>query len=164
MFTVSTESIEIAALFIQINMTMKKILITATLATAVFTTSLYAQTKVNVPKVVQEAFLEKFPEAKNITWEKEKGNYEANWGGKSGEDNSVLYTPAGKFLEAGKAITASQLPEPAKSYIKTHYKGASITEAMLIKHADGKVTYEAEVHGKDVVFDEHGNFMKSEKE
>jgi hypothetical protein len=35
---------------------------------------------------------------------------------------------------------------------------------MLIKHADGKVTYEAEVHGKDVVFDEHGNFMKSEKE
>jgi hypothetical protein len=143
---------------------MKKILIATTITTALFTTGLFAQSKIIVPAVVKESFAKKFPEAKNITWEKEKGNYEANWGGKSGEDNSVLYTPAGKFLEAGKAIASSQLPEPAKSYLKTHYKGASVTEAMLIKHADGKVTYEAEVHGKDVVFDEHGNFMKSEKE
>jgi hypothetical protein len=145
-------------------MTMKKILITATLAMAVFTTGLFAQNKINVPAVVKEAFAKKFPEAKNVTWETEKGNYEGNWGGKSGEDNSVLYTPAGKFLEAGKAIAVNQLPQAATSYVKSHYKGATITEAMLITKADGKVTYEAEVHGKDLVFDEHGNFVKSDKE
>jgi hypothetical protein len=145
-------------------MTMKKILITATLAMAVFTTGLFAQNKINVPAVVKEAFAKKFPEAKNVTWETEKGNYEGNWGGKSGEDNSVLYTPSGKFLEEGKAITSSQLPAPATSYLKSHYKGATVTETVLIKHADGKVTYEAEVHGKEVVFDEHGNVVKTEKE
>jgi hypothetical protein len=143
---------------------MKKILITVALATAVFTTAIFAQGHINIPKAVKEAFAKKFPEAKNVTWETEKGNYEANWGGKSGEDNSVLYTPSGKFLEAGKAIAINQLPAPAVSYVKSHYKGASITEAMQVTNANGKVTYEAEVHGKDIVFDEHGNLVKTEKE
>jgi hypothetical protein len=143
---------------------MKKILITVTLATAVFTTTLFAQSHINVPKVVKDAFAKKFPESKNVTWESEKGNYEANWGGKSGEDNSVLYAPSGKFLEAGKAIAVNQLPAAAVTYIKSHFKSASITEAMQVTDANGKVTYEAEVHGKDIVFDEHGNFVKREKE
>jgi hypothetical protein len=33
-----------------------------------------------------------------------------------------------------------------------------------VTNANGKVTYEAEVHGKDIVFDEHGNLVKTEKE
>src|SRR6478672_370494 len=141
---------------------MKKILITAALLSTIFTTALFAQGKVNVPTVVKDAFTKKFPEATKVTWEKEKGNYEANWGGKSGEDNSVLYTPAGIFLEAGKAITMSQLPAPATSYLKTHYKGVPITEVTQVTDANGKVTYEAEVHGKDVMFDEQGKFLKKE--
>lgn len=143
---------------------MKKILITATLASALFTTALFAQSLITVPKVVKEAFTKKFPRAKNVTWETEKGNYEANWGGKSGEDNSVLYTPSGKFLEAGMAISVKLLPATALSYVKSHFKGAAISEAMHVTDAKGKVTYEAEVHGKDIVFDEHGNFVKTENE
>lgn len=49
------------------------------------------------------------------------------------------------------------------SYVKSHYKGASITEAMLVTDAKGKVTYEAEVHGKDIVFDQQGKFVKKEE-
>lgn len=143
---------------------MKKILFTGMVSTAFFTTALFAQGHINVPKVVKDAFARKFPEAKNVTWETEKGNFEANWGGQSGEDNSVLYTPLGKFLEAGKAIALNQLPARAVSYVKSHYKGAPITEAMQITSANGKITYEAEVHGKDIIFDEHGNFVKKEKE
>lgn len=143
---------------------MKKILITAMLATAVFTTAVIAQGHIKVPEVVKQAFAQKFPDAKNVTWERENGNYEANWGGKSGEDNSVLYTPAGKFLEAGKAIDVNQLPSAAISYVKSHYKGAAITEAMQVTKANGKLTFEAEVHGKDIAFDEHGNYLKTEKE
>lgn len=142
---------------------MKKILITAMLVTAIFR-ALFAQGRINVPKVVKDAFSKKFPEAKNVTWETEKGNYEANWGGKSGKDNSVLYTPSGQFIEAGKAITIKQLPAPVVSYVKSHYKGTSITEAMQVTNANGKMTYEAEVHGKDIVFDDKGNFIKTEKE
>ncbi|MGZ3949377.1 MAG: hypothetical protein ACXVKK_14730, partial [Flavisolibacter sp.] len=62
------------------------------------------------------------------------------------------------------AVDVSQLPAAAVSYVKSHYKGASITEAMKVTDANGKITYEAEVHGKDVVFDEQGKFVKTEKE
>ena len=116
-----------------------------------------------VPPVVKSALYKKFADAKKVTWEKEKGNYEANWGGKSGEDNSVQFTPSGNFIEIVKAIPAKQLPEPVVTYIKQHYNGAKITEAGKVTDAQGKLSYEAEVHGKDIIFDEKGNFVKAEK-
>jgi hypothetical protein len=93
---------------------------------------------------------------------KEKGNYEANWGGKSGEDNSAMFTPSGTFIEIVKAIPISKLPAAAISYIKEHEKGATIKEAGLVTDANGKVTYEAEIKGKDLIFDESGKFLKAD--
>ena len=118
--------------------------------------------KVNVPAAVKNALVKKYPEATHVTWEKENGNYEANWGGKSGEDNSVQFTPAGSFIEIVKAIPVSELPANVSAYVKSHYNGAKITEAGKVTDAKGKLSYEAEVHGKDVIFDENGNFVKSE--
>ncbi|MEP6683420.1 MAG: PepSY-like domain-containing protein [Parafilimonas sp.] len=118
--------------------------------------------KVNVPTAVKNALVKKYPEATHVTWEKENGNYEANWGGKSGEDNSVQFTPAGNFIEIVKAISVSELPANVSTYVKSHYNGAKITEAGKVTDAKGKLSYEAEVHGKDVIFDENGNFVKSE--
>ena len=102
------------------------------------------------------------PEAAKISWEKEKGNYEANWGGKSGEDNSVQFTPAGNFIEIVKAIPASQLPQTIAPYIKSHYNNAKISEAGLVTDANNKISYEVEVKGKDLIFDENGNFVKKD--
>ena len=119
--------------------------------------------KIAVPAVVKEALSKKYPVAAKVTWEKEDGNYEANWGGKSGEDNSVLFTPSGKFIEIVKAISKGELPKPVISYVKEHYNGAKITEAGKVTDAQGKLSYEAEVKGKDVIFDEGGNFVKAEK-
>lgn len=116
----------------------------------------------NVPAPVKSALLKKYPEAKDVQWEKEKGNYEANWGGKSKEDNSVQFTPSGEFIEMVKAIPVSQLPAPVMSYVKAHYKGAKITEAGKVTDAKGKLSYEAEVNKKDIIFDEKGNFVKAE--
>ncbi len=118
---------------------------------------------INVPAVVKSALHKKYADAKNVTWEKENGNYEANWGGKSGEDNSVQFTPSGDFIEMVKAIPASQLPAPVLAYVKEHYKGAKITEAGRVTDAVGKISYETEVNRKDIVFDEKGNFVKAEK-
>ena len=142
---------------------MKKYIIATALAGSLFTGAIFAQGGITVPQVVKTAFAQKYPAAKHVTWEAEKGNYEAKWGGKEGEENSVLYSPSGKFIEAGQAIAVNQLPAPVTSYVKSHYKGASITEAMRVTDANGKVTYEAEVHGKDVVFDQQGNYMKTEQ-
>jgi hypothetical protein len=114
----------------------------------------------DVPAAVKTTLASKYPAATAVTWEKEKGNFEANWGGKSKEDNSVVFSPDGKFIEQVVAIPVSSLPAAIPAYVKQHYPGAKITEAGKVTDAAGKTGYEAEVKGKDLVFDEAGNFLK----
>jgi hypothetical protein len=116
----------------------------------------------DVPEMVKTRFQSKYPEATKVTWEKEKGNYEANWGGKSGEDNSVMYTPGGTFVEIVKAIKVNELPKAVVIYVAAHYKGAKIKEAGHVTDAFGKITYEAEIKDGDLIFDENGNFIKKD--
>lgn len=115
-----------------------------------------------VPAVVKEALAKKYPNATKVSWEKEKGNYEANWGGKSGEDTSVQFTPAGAFVEEVDAIAVSQLPASVAPYVKAHYNGAKITEAGKVTDAEGRKMFEAEIKGKDLIFDESGKFIKKD--
>jgi hypothetical protein len=114
----------------------------------------------DVPAAVKSALQKKYPTAVAVTWEKEKGNFEANWGGRSKEDNSVVFTPDGSFVEMVVAIPVSSLPSGVTAYVKTHYPGAKITEAGKVTDAMGKTSYEAEVKGKDLLFDEKGTFLK----
>jgi hypothetical protein len=116
----------------------------------------------NVPQNVKTAFAAKYPGAVKVSWEKEKGNFEANWGGKSGEDNSASFTPGGTFVEIVKAIKISELPVTVTPYVSAHYKGAKIKEAGRITDASGRTMYEAEIKGGDLVFDEKGNFIKKD--
>ncbi len=141
---------------------MKKSLLAAGLFVIAATTASIAQDiKASaVPAAVKAAFAKKYPEATKIGWEKEKGNYEANWGGKTGEDNAAMFTPAGVFVEYVHAIAISALPKTVVPYVKEHYK-TPVKEAGKGIDADGKTFYEAEIKGaKDVVFDETGKFIK----
>lgn len=149
---------------------MKKVLGFAAIMLALNTASFAQENegghqKINVPAVVKKANMEKYPESKtqHITWEKEKGNYEANWGGKDGEANSVQYTPSGQFIEFVKAIPAKDLPKGVLTYVNEHYKGAKPGDIGKVTDAKGKTSYEVEIHSKDVIFDENGNFVKAEK-
>src|SRR6185312_7375397 len=149
---------------------MKKILGLAAILFAL-SSATYAQenkggpSHLNVPAVVKKANINKYPESKNykVTWEKEKGNYEANWGGKDGEANSVQYTPSGQFIEIVKEIPTKDLPKGVLTYIKDHYKTTKPGDVGRATDANGKTSYEVEVHGKDMIFDENGNFVKEEK-
>ena len=145
---------------------MKKIIgITAILfamSSAIFAQENESSEHIKVPAVVKTALKQKYPEAKNVGWEKEDGNYEANWGGKSGEDNSVQFTPSGTFIEIVNAIPVKQLPSNVAIYVKQHYNGAKITEAGKVTDAKGNLSYEAEVKGRDVIFDKDGKFVKAE--
>ena len=113
-----------------------------------------------VPSAVKSALTAKYPAAKGVSWEKEKGNFEANWGGASKEDNSVLFAPDGRFVEMVVAIPVANLPSAIPAYVKAHYPGSKITEAGKITWPDGKTGYEAEVKGKDLVFSEQGEFIR----
>ena len=142
---------------------MKKLLIAATML-GLFAAASQAQDikSKDVPTAVKAALTKKYPEATKISWEKEKGNYEANWAGPSGEDNSVQFTPAGDFLEIVKAIKISDLPASIAPYVKAHYHGAKIREAGKVTDAAGKTMYEAEIKGGELIFDENGNFLKKD--
>ena len=63
-----------------------------------------------------------------------------------------MFTPKGEFIELVNAISVSELPAPVVTYVKSHYKGAKITEAGRVIDAKGKISYEAEVNHKDVIF------------
>jgi len=142
---------------------MKAILSLAVLL--VLASPLFAQdlkTK-NVPAHVQEALRKKYPRAIKVSWEKEKGNYEANWGGRSGEDHSAQFTPSGDFIEIVNAIPPEELPVSIGAYIKEHYKGVRIKEAGRVTDAKGQTSYEVEVHGKGILFDGKGRFVREEK-
>jgi hypothetical protein len=147
---------------------MKKTLFLISSAAALFVEAMPAaraqdlKTK-DVPAPVQTAFAKKYQPTSKVSWEKEKGNYEANWGGRSGEDNSAQFTPAGKFVELVRSIPVSSLPSNAAVYTSAHYNGAKIKEAGHVTDAAGKHMYEAEIKGKDLIFDANGNFLREDK-
>ncbi|MEO9146794.1 MAG: PepSY-like domain-containing protein [Ginsengibacter sp.] len=121
------------------------------------------ESQLHVPTTVRTALTKKYPEASKVTWEKEKGNYEANWGGRDGEANSVQFTPSGEFIEIVQNISAKSLPAGVLSYMKEHYKGAKLGDTGKVTDANGITFYEVEIKGRDVIFDESGNFVKEEK-
>ena len=68
------------------------------------------------------------------------------------------------YLETEKEIAVKDLPSAVSSSITKKFPGSTIKEAAIITDANGIKTYEAEVKGMDQVFDEQGNFIKSDKD
>lgn len=122
------------------------------------TVSCSAQT---VPAEVKSAFEKSFPNTTVKKWDKEDGNYEANFA-KDGKTMSATYDAKGNWLETETDIKVAELPAAVASYVKANYKDASIKEAAIISNPDNKKMYEAEVKGKDLLFDENGKFVKEE--
>lgn len=114
-----------------------------------------------VPAKVTASFAKQYP-GTEVKWEKEAGKYEAGFK-KDGNVMSALYEANGTMTESEKDIKITALPVTVLAYVKTNYKGKKIKEAAIITKADGTVTYEAEVNGKDVIFDSNGKFIKEMK-
>ena len=74
----------------------------------------------------------------------------------------MTFTPEGTFVALVKAIPVTELPAAVAPYVAAHFKGANIKEAGKITDASGKVSYEAEVNGGDLIFDENGKFVKKD--
>lgn len=116
-------------------------------------------TTAQVPATVKASFVKAHPDVKTVKWEKEKNDYEAEFE-INGKETSENYTAAGALVEVETAVQLSELPAGVTTYVAAHHKGAKIKEASKIIKADGSVTYEAAVGGKDLIFDDKGNFVK----
>lgn len=107
-----------------------------------------------IPAAVKTAFAKNHPGAK-VSWEMEKQNYEAGFS-LNGKETSEVYSAAGSLLETEVAIKTSEFP----AAVMLKLKGMKVAEAAKITKADGSVSYEAEVKGKDLLFDANGNPVK----
>jgi len=116
----------------------------------------------NVPAAVTTAFEKSFPNTVVKKWDKEDGGYEANFT-KDSKSMSATYDANGTWKETETDIKIAELPASVVDYIKTNYKGAGIKEAAVIETANGRM-YEAEVKGKDLLFDMDGKFLKQEED
>ena len=140
---------------------MKKFLLVA--LAAILTTSSFGQktSKDNVPQSVQDALKKSFPNAQVEKWEKENQNFEAEFDFNK-EEMSALFSPEGKLIETEVDIAIGDLPAPIVNYVSKNLSGKKIKEASKITNSAGNVSFEAEVGGKDYIFDSSGNLLKSE--
>ncbi len=130
--------------------------------TMLFTLSCMSQ-KATPPSAVESAFSKAFPGITPKNWDKEDNKYEANFA-KDGKTMSATFDANGNLEETETDIAVRELPSAMASYIQTHYKGERIKEATMITKPNGEKMYEAEVKGKDLLFDMQGKFLKEEKE
>jgi hypothetical protein len=73
-----------------------------------------------------------------------------------------LIDASGNIIEKEVEISLNELPTKAKEFVSKNYSGQKIKEAAKITDAKGIITYEAEVKGKDLLFDSYGNFINEE--
>jgi len=141
---------------------MKKLVLMTVAAMITSLTFAQKMEEKEVPAPVKTAFQKNFPQAKVEKWEKEGDNFEAEFELNKSEQ-SVLFDAQGIIIETEIEIEISQLPNGVLDYVKTNYKGQSVKEAAKITDTKGTVTYEAEIKGRDLLFDSNGKFIKEIK-
>lgn len=139
--------------------TMKKILLTLAIT---ITIASIAQKKWSIPDAAKTAFTKAYPGATKIKWEKEDSNFEVSFA-LNGQEYSAVYDTKGGLVESEQEIKVSDLPAAALTYMKEHYKGTAVKGAAKITKAGNSINYEAEIKGKDVIFDVTGKFLKEIK-
>lgn len=126
-------------------------LFASTIGTGVFAQRLASG---KVPVAVKQAFEKAYPTVKSAHWDKEGKDYEASF--EQGKDAlSVVFDAKGVILEVEKEVAFSALPAAVQATLK----GKKVKEAAIITKG-GKTRYEAEVGGKDLMFDAGGKAIK----
>ena len=139
---------------------MKKSIITAaTIVLSIGVATAQHLKEAQVPAAVKENVKKEFTSSKVTGWEMEGTNYEAHLMLNKAE-SSALLSPDGKLIETESEIAITALPKAATEYLAKMYKGDKIKEAAKIVTVAGKTTYEAEIKGKDILFDDKGNLLK----
>ncbi|WP_020603172.1 PepSY-like domain-containing protein [Spirosoma spitsbergense] len=113
----------------------------------------------SIPGAAKAAFTKLHPQATAVKWDKEDGGYEASFKEK-GKTMSVVMDGQGTLKETETDITVSELPATVRDYVAKQMPGKKISEAAIIVDASGVKKYEAEVGGKDLMFDMNGKPLK----
>lgn len=113
----------------------------------------------SIPASAKSSFAKLHPQATSVKWDKEDGGYEASFKENS-KSMSVVMDGQGKLKETETDIAVSELPASVRDYVAKQMPGKKIKEAAIIVDASGTKKYEAEVGGKDLLFDMAGKPIK----
>lgn len=114
-----------------------------------------------VPAAAKKTFEKSYPDIKGAKWEKEDGNYEAEFE-LNKKETSVLFDVNGNLLATETEISPEELPKAVSEYVAKNLKGQKIDEASKIIDSKGGHSFEAEIGGADYIFDSNGTFIKKE--
>ena len=113
----------------------------------------------SIPASAKSTLAKLHPQATGIKWDQEDGGYEASFN-ENGKAMSVTMDGQGKLQETETDIAVTELPITVRNYVAKQMPSKKIKEAAIIVDADGKKMYEAEVGGKDLLFDMTGKFIR----
>lgn len=139
---------------------MKTVFFTAAFALILGTANAQKMKASEVPSAVTTKFASLYPNVKDVKWEKEGANYEAEFEVNEVE-TSVNFDATGNFLESETEVAKTALPAAAHDYLAKNAPGVKVKEVSKITDASGKITWEAETGKLDYIFDESGNFIKT---
>jgi len=142
---------------------MKNAILLLAVGFIAFTANAQKMKEANVPASVKTAFTKAYPNTKVGSWEKENGNYEAEFDLNKVE-MSVLIDPNGTITETESEIKVSELSKTITDYCAKNYPGKKIAEASKIVDAKGVITFEAEINKNDFLFSADGAFIKESKD
>jgi hypothetical protein len=120
----------------------------------------------NIPAVVLNSFQLKFPNAEDVRWKLEEGNYQIKYK-VNNKFNELHLDYRGNVLKYHQDLWGSEVPELVINTIKSRVKYFDLNDADLIK--EGNETYyeiNFELDGKDHDFwiDEKGKLLKYRRE
>jgi hypothetical protein len=140
---------------------MKNLFLISVFSFSVSLTSAQTVKETEVPSPVKTIFNKQYPNTKVDKWEKEDGNFEAEFK-QNKKEVSVVISPDGKIMETETKIENSALPKAAADYIAKNMASKKIKEVSKITFADKSINYEADLGDMDFIFDAKGNFIKKE--
>lgn len=143
---------------------MKKIilvLLTCLISLLSFTQKIHPTAQ--VPSKIQIAFKKMYPKALIQKWNDESPIWEAKYVN-GAEKGAISFNANAKVVETELVIQESQLPanRSIQKYVKRFYPQERIKGCEKITKANGMITYEIQVEGKELVFDAKGNFKEEE--
>jgi len=125
------------------------------LATLAYATK---QTK-KVPEKAKQTLQKLYPSVNDVKWDNEDGEWEAEFK-QNATDMAVTFDLSGNLKETEEGCAVGKLPQPVRDYIAAHFAGKQIKESAKITEAGGRIKYEAEIEGKDYLFDAEGKPIK----
>ena len=117
---------------------------------------------VKIPTEIKANFQKSFPGVTGEEWSEDDGKYEAAFK-VDGKEVTATYTPAGVLEETETKIPIADLPKEIEPYIKSKYPGMAIKEASIVERGTNRM-FEAEIEGKELLFNEAGGFLFEEKD